>query len=63
LNTGRPADGVDLTHPPTDNREKYHARYVDEQNTALFPFGYGLSYTTFSYSPLELSTSKLSAMH
>jgi beta-glucosidase len=61
LNTGRPADGVDLTHPPTDNREKYHARYVDEQNTALYPFGYGLSYTTFSYSPLELSTSKLSA--
>jgi beta-glucosidase len=61
LNTGRPADGVDLTHPPTDNREKYHARYVDEQNTALFPFGYGLSYTTFSYSPLELSTPKLTA--
>jgi beta-glucosidase len=61
LNTGRPADGVDLTRPPTNNREKYHARYVDEQNTALFPFGYGLSYTTFSYSPLELSASKLSA--
>jgi beta-glucosidase len=61
LNTGRPADGVDLTRPPTDNREKYHTRYVDEQNTALFPFGYGLSYTTFSYSPLELSTTKLSA--
>ena len=61
LNTGRPADGADLTHPPTDNREKYHARYVDEQNSALFPFGYGLSYTTFSYSPLELSATKLSA--
>ena len=61
LNTGRPADGVDLTHPPTNNREKYRARFVDEQNTALFPFGYGLSYTTFSYSPLELSTIQLSA--
>jgi beta-glucosidase len=61
LNTGRPADGVDLTRPPTDNHEKYHARYVDEQNTPLFPFGYGLSYTTFSYSPLQLSTSRLSA--
>jgi beta-glucosidase len=61
LNTGRPADGVDLIRPPTNNREKYHARYVDEQNTALFPFGYGLSYTTFSYSPLELSTTQLSA--
>jgi beta-glucosidase len=61
LNTGRPADGVDLTHPPTNEGEKYHARYVDEQNTALFPFGYGLSYTTFSYSPLKLSTTQLSA--
>jgi beta-glucosidase len=61
LNTGRPADGVDLTHPPVDEGEKYHARYVDEQNTALFPFGYGLSYTTFSYSPLKLSTTQLSA--
>jgi beta-glucosidase len=61
LNTGRPADGIDLTHPPTNNREKYHARYVDEQNSALFPFGYGLTYTTFSYAPLDLSATRLSA--
>jgi beta-glucosidase len=61
LNTGRPANGVDLTRPPTNNREKYHSRYVDEQNAALFPFGYGLSYTTFTYSPLELNTKQLSA--
>jgi beta-glucosidase len=61
LNTGRPADGVDLSRPPANNHEKYHSRYVDEENVALFPFGYGLSYTRFSYSPLELSTSRLSA--
>jgi beta-glucosidase len=61
LNTGRPADGVDLTRLPTNNQEKYHARYVDEQNTPLFPFGYGLSYTEFSYLPLTLSTAQVSA--
>jgi beta-glucosidase len=61
LNTGRPADGVDLTHPPHNPGEKYHSRYVDEANAPLFPFGYGLSYTRFTYSPLELSASQVSA--
>ena len=61
LNSGRPADGVDLTHPPHNAGEKYHSRYVDEANAPLFPFGYGLSYTSFTYSPLELSTSQVSA--
>jgi len=61
LNTGRPADGVDLSRPPTNKGEKYRSRYVDEPNAPLFPFGFGLSYTTFSYSPLEISTFQLSA--
>jgi beta-glucosidase len=34
---------------PANSEEKYLSRYVDEQNSALFPFGWGLSYTTFSY--------------
>ncbi len=61
LNTGRPADGVDLTRPPANVAEKYVSRYIDEQNTPLFPFGFGLSYTQFSYSPLKLSETTVSA--
>jgi beta-glucosidase len=61
LNTGRPAGKVDLTRPHTTGEEKYVSRYIDEQNAPLFPFGYGLSYTDFEYSPVTLSTQSLSA--
>lgn len=61
LNTGRPANKIDLTHFPTNNQEKYVSRYVDERNSPLFPFGFGLSYTTFQYSPTALSASSASA--
>jgi beta-glucosidase len=61
LNTGRPAGNVDLTHPGTNVGEKYVSRYVDELNSPLFPFGFGLSYTTFSYSPTALSANTASA--
>jgi len=61
LNTGRPADGVDLNHPPTDSKEKFLSRYIDEPNSPQFPFGFGLSYTEFRYGNVELSTNKLSA--
>jgi beta-glucosidase len=61
LGTGRPADGVDLTRPPANSAEKYVSRYIDEQNAPLFPFGFGLSYTQFTYSPLKLSETTVSA--
>ena len=47
--TGRPAHG-ELTHMPHDAAEKFVSRYMDEPNSALFPFGWGLSYTRFSYA-------------
>src|SRR5579872_3058740 len=35
--TGRPAVGVDLSHIPTDSPSKFVSRYVDEENSALYP--------------------------
>jgi beta-glucosidase len=55
LPTGRPAGNADLSRMPTDSLSKFLSRYVDEQNSALFPFGWGLSYTRFSYSTPTVS--------
>jgi beta-glucosidase len=61
LNTGRPAGNTDLTRPPSDVASRYVSRYIDEQNTPQFPFGYGGSYTSFSYGSTAISTQRLSA--
>src|SRR5580698_8222849 len=61
LSTGRPPYDVDLTRPPTDIVSKYVSRYLDEQNSPQFPFGYGGSYTTYSYSATEISKNQLGA--
>jgi beta-glucosidase len=43
-----------LTQAPEDGPD-FTSRYWDIRNTPLFPFGYGLSYTTFSFDNLKLS--------
>ncbi|MCS3800652.1 beta-glucosidase BglX [Niastella sp. OAS944] len=48
LNTGRPA-------PDDDKPSNYRSGYIDLQKSPKFAFGYGLSYTTFDYSDLQLS--------
>jgi beta-glucosidase len=58
LPTGRPAHG-DLSHMPTNAEEKFMSRYMDEENSALFPFGWGLSYTRFSYTQPTISRAEV----
>ena len=61
LNTGRPPDGVDLTQPPHDVPTRYVSRYIDELNSPQFPFGYGASYTAYSYGQTKVNKTQLSA--
>ena len=51
FSTGRPSPGKD----------RYVTGYIDELNTPLFPFGWGLSYTKFAYSPTRITTPRIGA--
>lgn len=52
-NTGRPFLGGPL--------DKYQSRYLDVSNDPLYPFGYGLNYSAFSYSDIKLSRKSMNA--
>ncbi|MGN1231872.1 MAG: beta-glucosidase BglX [Candidatus Cryptobacteroides sp.] len=51
-NTGRP-------HPDDAPYKKFVSCYIDEINAPLYPFGHGLSYTTYEYSPVTLSSDQM----
>jgi beta-glucosidase len=49
-----------LTHDPEDS-PRFTSRYWDESSLPLYPFGYGLSYTTFRYGNLRLAPPAITA--
>lgn len=55
LNTGRPVEEY------TQKFVKFQSNYLDVRNEPLYPFGYGLSYTSFEYSDITLSSEQMLA--
>lgn len=49
------------TGRPLDENQKYTSKYLDVPNSPLYPFGYGLSYTSFSYSDLKLNKTSITS--
>jgi beta-glucosidase len=49
-----------LTHDP-ETSERFSSRYWDESTFPLYPFGYGLSYTSFAYTNLRLDQTSIPA--
>lgn len=49
------------TGRPEDPNNKYSTKYLDITNEPLYPFGYGLSYTKFTYGPVQLDKTQLKA--
>ena len=43
------------TGRPFNDKQKYTTKYLDVSNEPLYPFGYGLSYTTFAYCDINMS--------
>ncbi|WP_054023835.1 glycoside hydrolase family 3 N-terminal domain-containing protein [Bacillus sp. FJAT-28004] len=54
FNTGRPVT-------ESNSNQKFISKYIDGPNEPLYPFGYGLSYSTFTYSDIRLDRNRMTS--